>query len=101
MKTASVTTILGLILISGALLAATTTPTGHGDSRSRVAFERLDRDRDQRISREEAEANAGLATHFAKFDRDSDDTLSYTEFLRHDRPGTAKASEDVPSDEQG
>lgn len=101
MRAASVTTVLGLILISGALLAATTTPTGHGDGSSRAAFERLDRNGDQRIDRQEAEANAGLATHFAKFDRDSDDTLSFKEFLRHDDPGAVQASEQAHNDEQG
>ncbi|WP_067563287.1 hypothetical protein [Halofilum ochraceum] len=84
MKAASATTTLGLILISGALLAATATPTGDLESRARAEFERLDRNADDRISRREAQANPGLATHFAKFDRDSDDTLVWDEFLRHE-----------------
>lgn len=84
MKAASVTTTLGLILISGALLAATATPTGDPESQARAEFERLDRNDDDRISRREAEKNPGLASHFAKFDRDSDDTLVWSEFLRHE-----------------
>lgn len=83
MKAASVTTTLGLILISGALLAATATPTGDLESRAKAEFERLDRNGDDRISHREAQPNPGLATHFAKFDRDSDDTLVWSEFLRH------------------
>ncbi len=84
MKAASVTTTLGLILISGALLAATATPTGDTESRAKAEFERLDRNGDDQISRREAESNPGLAAHFAKFDRDSDDTLAWSEFLRHE-----------------
>lgn len=84
MKAASATTTLGLILISGALLAATATPTGDPEGRARAEFERLDRNDDDRISRGEAQVNPGLATHFAKFDRDSDDTLVWNEFLRHE-----------------
>ena len=85
MKAASATTTLGLILISGALLAATATPTGDLESRARAEFERLDRNEDTRISREEAQVNPGLATHFSKFDRDSDDILIWSEFLRHEQ----------------
>ncbi|MDZ7787325.1 MAG: hypothetical protein U5K73_04080 [Halofilum sp. (in: g-proteobacteria)] len=84
MKAARVTTTLGLILLSGALLAATATPTGDPEKRAKAEFERLDRDGDDRISRREAQSNPGLATHFAKFDRDSDDTLVWSEFLRHE-----------------
>lgn len=84
MKAAPVTTTLGLILLSGALLAATATPTGDPESRTKAEFERLDRNGDDRISRREAQANPGLATHFAKFDRDSDGTLRWYEFLRHE-----------------
>lgn len=84
MKTAPVTTTLGLILLSGALLAATATPNGDPESRTKAAFERLDRNGDDRISRREAASNPGLAAHFAKFDHDSDDTLMWSEFLRHE-----------------
>lgn len=84
MKAASATTTLGLILISGALLAATATPTSDLEGRARAEFERLDHNEDDRISRGEAQANPGLATHFAKFDRDSDGTLVWKEFLRHE-----------------
>lgn len=84
MKAASATTTLGLILISGALLAATATPTGDLEDRATAEFERLDRNDDDRISRLEAETNPGLAAHFAKFDRDSDDTLVWDEFLKHE-----------------
>ncbi len=84
MNVARITTTLGLILLSGALLAATATPTGDTASQAKAEFERLDRNGDDRISRSEAESNAGLAAHFAKFDRDSDDTLVWSEFLRHE-----------------
>ncbi len=84
MKAARITTTLGLILISGALLAATATPTGDLEKRAQAEFERLDRNDDDRISRREAESNPGLAAHFAKFDRDSDGTLVWSEFLRHE-----------------
>lgn len=85
MKTAPVTTTLGLILLSGALLAATATPNGDPESRTKAAFERLDRNADDRISRREAASNPGLAApHFARFDHDSDDTLMRSEFLRHE-----------------
>lgn len=84
MKAARITTTLGLILLSGALLAATATSTGDLESRAKVEFEHLDDNGDDRLSRGEAASNPGLATHFAKFDRDSDDTLVWSEFLRHE-----------------
>lgn len=84
MKAASATTTLGLILISGALLAATATPTADLEGRARAEFERLDRNDDDRVSRGEAQVDPGLAKHFARFDRDSDDILSWNEFLRHE-----------------
>lgn len=84
MRTAAVTTILGLILISGALLAATTRDKREPQDPAAVGFERLDRDGDGRISPREAEVNAGLATHFRKFDRDGDGTLDREEFLEHE-----------------
>jgi|AntRauTorcE11897_2_1112592.scaffolds.fasta_scaffold09366_4 hypothetical protein len=84
MKAARVTTTLGLILISGALLAATATPTGNPEKRAKAEFERLDRNGDDQVSRSEAGSYPGLASHFAKFDRDSDDTLEWSEFLRHE-----------------
>lgn len=84
MKAAPVTTILGLILLSGALLAAASTRDAETGSRAKAEFERLDRDGDDRVSRGEAESNPGLATHFARFDGDSDGTLEWHEFLRHE-----------------
>lgn len=84
MKAARITTTLGLILLSGALLAATATPTGDPAKRAKAEFERLDENGDDGISRREAESNPGLAAHFAKFDRDSDDILVFEEFLRHE-----------------
>ncbi|MEF8834075.1 MAG: hypothetical protein V5A42_04355 [Halofilum sp. (in: g-proteobacteria)] len=84
MKAASITTTLGLILISGALLTAMAKPSGDVRIRAKAEFERLDRDGDDRISRREAQSNPGLATHFTKFDRDFDDTLTWDEFIRHE-----------------
>jgi hypothetical protein len=96
MKAAPVTTILGLILLSGALLAAASTrDADSAGSRAKAEFERLDRDGDDRISRREAESNPGLAVHFAKFDADSDGTLLWHEFLRHEElsaSGSPKAA---------
>ena len=89
MKTAAVTSILGLALISGALLAAATSRTGEPNDAAGVEFERLDRDGDGRISPREAEVNAGLSTHFRKFDRDGDGTLDREEFRSHVQPGSA------------
>lgn len=84
MKVARITTTLGLILLSGALLAATATPTDDPARRAEAGFERLDDNGDDRISRREAASNPGLAAHFARFDRDADDTLVFEEFLRHE-----------------
>lgn len=81
MKPAAISIVLGLVLISGALLAATADPGGEAEPR--VRFEALDADGDARITPREAEAVAGLARHFAKFDRDHDGTLTWAEFRRH------------------
>lgn len=81
MKPASISIVLGLVLISGALLAATA-GTG-GEKSPRARFEALDVDGNARITPPEAEAIAGLARHFGKFDRDDDGTLTWSEFRRH------------------
>lgn len=81
MKPASISIVLGLALISGALLAATTGAGTDADPRTR--FEALDADGDARITPPEAEAIAGLARHFTKFDRDHDGALTWAEFRRH------------------
>lgn len=81
MKPAAISIIVGLVLISGALLAATT--GAGGDASARARFQALDADGDARITPREAEAIAGLATHFSKFDRDGDGALTWSEYRRH------------------
>lgn len=86
MKAASVCTILGMTLISGALLAAT---TGVGDSmpsRIEARFESLDSDSNGRIAPRELAADAGLAQHFDELDRDGNGVLSWREFRGHAMP---------------
>lgn len=81
MKPAGISIIVGLVLISGALLAAT---SGSGeDASARARFEVLDVDGDARITPREARAIAGLATHFSKFDRNDDGTLTWSEYRRY------------------
>ncbi|MEX0607387.1 MAG: hypothetical protein WD382_06905 [Halofilum sp. (in: g-proteobacteria)] len=87
MKAASVCTVLGMTLISGALLAATTGVTGAMPSRIEARFEALDTDANGRIAPREAEADAGLAQHFGDIDRDGDGELSWREFRSHAMPG--------------
>ncbi len=80
MKAASVCTVLGLTLISGALLAATTGMTSGRPSHLEARFETLDGDGDGRIVRSELDADSGLRQHFSALDRDGDGTLSWPEF---------------------
>ena len=90
MRAATVTTILGLVLISGALLAATATSTGGNAADSaRGEFDRLDRNRDERIDRAEVRGNAEIAKQFAELDGDSDGMLEWREFLRREDPATS------------
>lgn len=79
MRPAAISIVLGLVLISGAMLAATT----GADEGPRERFEALDADGDTRVTQPEAEAIAGLARHFSKFDRDDDGALTWAEFRRH------------------
>lgn len=79
MRPAAISIVLGLVLISGAMLAAI---TGAGAG-PRERFEALDTDGDTRVTQPEAEAIAGLARHFSKFDRDDDGALTWAEFRRH------------------
>jgi len=82
MKPASISIVLGLALISGALLAATTNQT---NQRARDEFHGLDANGDAQISATEAKSFAGLAKNFSVFDRDNDGELSWKEFLQHAR----------------
>lgn len=85
MKAASLCTVLGLTLISGALLAATTGVTDSMPSRIEARFETLDADGDGRIAPQEADA--GLEQHFGAIDTDGDGVLSWREFRGHAMPG--------------
>ena len=90
MKGALISTLLGLALLSVAVLAASTGLVGSGRDTVREAFAAIDGDGDGLISPAEARrASAGLATHFDKFDRDRDGALSLTEFRRHAQPDRA------------
>ncbi|MDX1610522.1 MAG: EF-hand domain-containing protein [Halofilum sp. (in: g-proteobacteria)] len=92
MKGASISTILGLLLLSVAILAASTGFAGGQRDEVRDRFEVLDADGDGRVTPAEARrTNAGLATHFDKFDRDGDGTLSLGEFRRHAQPDRAES----------
>lgn len=90
MKGASISTLLGLVLLSVAILAATAGLAGGKRDEVRDAFTAIDRDADGFISPAEARrVSAGLATHFDKFDRDRDGALSLTEYRRHAQPDRA------------
>lgn len=45
-----------------------------------VSFEKVDANKDGRISRTEAQGNPNLADRFAKLDKDNDGSLSRSEF---------------------
>lgn len=84
MKVASISTFLGLMLIVAALLAEAAGLAAGAAASAAEQFRAHDRDGDGRISRAEAErVNAGLHTHFSKFDRDADGALTPEEFRRH------------------
>lgn len=87
MKAASVCTILGLTLISGALLAATAGGTGETIAQVKSRFDRIDADENRRISPLEAMVSAGLSERFDKLDANGDGALSWPEFRRHRAPG--------------
>jgi len=82
MKPASISLVLGLALISGGLLAATTQGP---NQRARHEFQGLDANGDAQISASEAKSFAGLARNFSEFDRNHDGELSWKEFLQHAR----------------
>lgn len=87
MRGASISTALGLALLSVAILAASTGLAGGERDEIEDQFAAMDRNGDGHISSGEARAaSAGLATHFDKFDRDDDGTLSLSEYRRHVRP---------------
>lgn len=87
MRGASISTALGLALLAVAILAASTGLAGGERDEVRDQFAAMDRNGDGYISPVEARsASAGLATHFSKFDRDEDGTVSLTEYRRHVRP---------------
>lgn len=95
MKAASVCTVLGLALISGALLAATTGMTSEMPSRLEARFETLDGDGDGRVARSELDAAAGLRRHFGALDHDGDGALSWSEFRDRGMPDSMEAAQDA------
>jgi Ca2+-binding EF-hand superfamily protein len=82
MRAATVTTLLGVGLMAGALLAAIATSSGETREADRSRFERLDRDGDAAIARHEAAADAQVATRFADADQDGDGKLDWSEYRR-------------------
>jgi len=90
MRTAALSIVLGLTLIGGALVAEGTGLASSESALARAQFAEYDADGNNRISKEEARVSAGLATHFDKFDRDRDGTLSWKEFQRHSDPAEAQ-----------
>lgn len=87
MQGASISTVLGLALVAIAVLAASTGATGSGRDEVEHRFAAIDYDGDGHVTLDEARVvSAGLARHFTKFDRDSDGTLSLSEFRRHAAP---------------
>lgn len=97
MKAASVCTILGLTLISGALLAATTSVTNELPSRLEARFKALDGDGDGGIARGELDADAGLRQHFGALDHDGDGVLSWPEFRGRGMPDWTNSTQDAMS----
>ena len=95
MKAASVCTVLGLTLISGALLAATTGVTGAIPGRIEARFNALDADGNGQIAPEEAKVSAGLSRHFASLDRDGNGILSWPEFRGRKMPGDSPKLSDA------
>lgn len=95
MKAASVCTVLGLTLISGALLAATTGMTSDRPSRLEARFETLDGDGDGRVVRSELDADSGLRQHFSALDHDGDGVLSWPEFRGHGIPDWTDDTQDA------
>jgi len=81
MRAATVTTLLGLGLMGGALFAAIATSGGDTRDPAQSRFERLGRDGDAAIARHEAAADARVATRFADADRDGDGKLQWREYL--------------------
>jgi Ca2+-binding EF-hand superfamily protein len=97
MKAASVCTVLGLTLISGALLAATTGMTNEMPSRLEARFEALDDDGDGRVARSELDADAALRQHFGALDGNGDGVLSWPEFRGQGMPDWTNETRDATS----
>lgn len=90
MKTAAISTTLGLALISGALLAETVGLADGTDGAAATGFDAYDANGDSLVSRGEARrASAGLHARFERLDRDDDDDLTRREFRRHAAPDAA------------
>lgn len=79
MKINPVTTLVGLVLISGVVVTAYATLP---QAVPNPEFSALDRNGDARLSPREAAVIAGLATHFPNLDRDGNGVLDREEFSR-------------------
>lgn len=57
-----------------------TTPAIGGDAAAKLSFEALDKDRDGKLTPDEARANTTVAANFAAADKNNDGSLSRAEF---------------------
>ena len=91
-------TTLAAALLPALALAQTPTTAGPDESKgTRVTFESLDRNSDQKLSKTEAAADDTLTSQFAMLDTNSDGYIARSEYLKGTDPSTPTPRERVPA----
>jgi hypothetical protein len=71
--------------------------SGTGASSNRMGFDRLDRNRDGFVSRDEAKDASELDTRFSELDTDNDGKLSREEYNAHDKNARGARGSSAPT----
>lgn len=99
-----IVTTLAAVLLPALALAQTPVPDTDTDTDqtkgTRVTFESLDRNSDQKLSKTEAAVSDTLTSQFAMIDTNSDGFIARSEFMKATQPNTPTPREPLPAPDE-